>query len=62
LGYDFKRQRIVKKIRGRKCGQAMAGLAGPPTMALIKMSKENRGFHSNFGVQAVAVKSSNGLN
>ena len=35
LGYDFKRQRILKKIRGRKSGQAMAGPAGPPTTALV---------------------------
>jgi len=33
LGYDFKRQRIVKKFRGRKSGQAMTE---PPTMALLK--------------------------
>jgi len=27
LGYDFKRKRILKKIRGRKSGQAMAATA-----------------------------------
>ena len=31
MGYDFKKQRILKKICGRKSGQAMAG---PPTTAL----------------------------
>ena len=30
-GYDFKKERMLKKIRGRKSGQAMAG---PPTTAL----------------------------
>ena len=35
-GYDFKRQRIVrKKIPGRKSGQAMAAPARPPTTALL---------------------------
>ena len=29
--YDFKKERMLKKIRGRKSGQAMAG---PPTTAL----------------------------
>jgi len=36
LAYDFKKHRILKntkKICGRKSGQAMAGLAGPPTTA-----------------------------
>jgi len=31
LGYDFKKQRILKKIRGRKSGQVMTG---PPTRAV----------------------------
>jgi len=35
VGYDFKRQRIVKKIPGRKSGQAMAAPARPPTTALL---------------------------
>jgi len=39
LGYDFKRQRILKKIRGRKSGQAMAGPAGPPTTAVCSCVK-----------------------
>jgi len=30
LGYDFKMQRMLKKIRDRKSGPAMAGPAGPP--------------------------------
>jgi len=43
VGYDLKRQRIVKKIRGRKSGQAMAGPAGPPTTALWnQLSVERR--------------------
>jgi len=33
LGYDFKRQRIVKKIRGRN-RKSVQAMAGPPTTAL----------------------------
>ena len=32
MGYDFKRQRILLKFRGRKSGQAVAG---PTTTALL---------------------------
>jgi len=41
LGYDFKRQRMLKKIRGRKSGEAMAGPAGPPTTALGQNSMQS---------------------
>jgi len=37
LGYDFKMQRMLKKIRDRKSGPAMAGPAGPPATALKKI-------------------------
>ena len=37
LGYDFKMQRMLKKIRDRKSGPATAGPAGPPATALKRI-------------------------